>query len=655
MTQAAVLKVTANGTTASPVKRGAWVIGRIVGHPPDPPPGDVPAIEPDVTGATTIREMLAAHRENAACAACHVKIDPPGFALESFDVIGGWQTRYRSLSEIGQPVDKSETYSGRRVGYTWGLTLTPREKWPTAARSATSTSSKPAAERPLRAIARNLVAQLTTYATGSPIDFADRDAVENLLDETATGDFGVRSLIHEIVQSPLFRNRSSTDASSVGLRTGVRAAGATSHLSLIPAKRNSNASSLSAFPPTITARSGRYYPRTDARRHAAGPARRPPAASGENSFRTVASPHGRHSDQHGDPAAVLLAGRQRARLHRFAMPANSASTRASNWSRLTAGRWRFSTRDSESRPSMRNRPLRLLAIAVLCLPTFSVLSHSGLRAEETPPEPPRIAISNPFAVASGSTTKLVIRGWKLDQATEVRCLTEGATVKILSKGTAPVPGRQEAKQVGDTQIEVELTLPEPTATTSSTDAPSVVPQEPASTDASSVAATAPADQDHGRGVRATSCELVIVSPDGASTPYHLLVGASSPVVAEREPNDGFDQAQPVESSQTIDGSTHGDRNVDVFRLEATAGQTVSAEVVAARYGSALDSLLTLYDERGTTLAISDDTDTPDSRLTFRITTSGRYFLVLQDAHDRGGPAHPWRLVLTTSLTPPATP
>src|SRR5205823_2078353 len=122
---AAVLKVTANGTTTSPVKRGAWVMRKIVGRPPDPPPGDVPAIEPDVTGATTIREMLAKHRDNATCAACHAQIDPPGFALESFDVIGGWQKRYRSLNEAGDPVDKSETWSGRNVGYTWGPHVDP--------------------------------------------------------------------------------------------------------------------------------------------------------------------------------------------------------------------------------------------------------------------------------------------------------------------------------------------------------------------------------------------------------------------------------------------------------------------------------------------------------------------------------------------------
>src|SRR5204863_4119726 len=101
LTMASVLKVTANGTTTSPVLRGAWVLERILGTPPPKPPADVGAIEPDIRGATTIRDQLAKHRDNAACASCHSKIDPPGFALESFDVIGGWRDHYRSLANNG--------------------------------------------------------------------------------------------------------------------------------------------------------------------------------------------------------------------------------------------------------------------------------------------------------------------------------------------------------------------------------------------------------------------------------------------------------------------------------------------------------------------------------------------------------------------------
>src|SRR5262249_54828809 len=99
LTQASVLKVTANGTTTSPVKRGAWIMGRLLGNPPPPPPASVPAVEPDIRGATTIRDQLARHRTQPSCNACHRNIDPAGFALESFDVMGAWRERYRSVGE----------------------------------------------------------------------------------------------------------------------------------------------------------------------------------------------------------------------------------------------------------------------------------------------------------------------------------------------------------------------------------------------------------------------------------------------------------------------------------------------------------------------------------------------------------------------------
>ncbi len=207
LTQASVLKVTANGTVTSPVKRGTWVMRKIIGRPPDPPPGDVPAIEPDVRGTTTIREMLAQHRSDATCAACHAKIDPPGFALESFDVIGGWQTRYRSLNEEGDAVDKSETYSGRRVPYTWGPAVDAAGEMPDGRAFENIVEFKKLLLADPRSIARNMVGQLVTYATGSPIEFADRPAFEKVLDQTAANQYGMRSLIHEIVQSSLFQTK----------------------------------------------------------------------------------------------------------------------------------------------------------------------------------------------------------------------------------------------------------------------------------------------------------------------------------------------------------------------------------------------------------------------------------------------------------------
>src|SRR6266403_5037373 len=88
---------------------------RILGTPPPRPPADVPSIEPDIRGATTIREQLAKHRQIASCASCHNKIDPPGFALENFDVIGGWREQYRTIGK-GDPV----VVDGKRMRYKKG-------------------------------------------------------------------------------------------------------------------------------------------------------------------------------------------------------------------------------------------------------------------------------------------------------------------------------------------------------------------------------------------------------------------------------------------------------------------------------------------------------------------------------------------------------
>ncbi len=122
LTMASVLKVTANGTTTSPVLRGAWVLDRILGTPPPPPPDNVPVIDPDIRGARTIREQLAKHRSIESCGACHRKIDPPGFALESFDCIGGWRDNYRATG-LGETV----IVDGRRMPYLKGKKVDPAD------------------------------------------------------------------------------------------------------------------------------------------------------------------------------------------------------------------------------------------------------------------------------------------------------------------------------------------------------------------------------------------------------------------------------------------------------------------------------------------------------------------------------------------------
>jgi hypothetical protein len=200
LTQASVLKVTANGTTTSPVLRGAWIMERILGDPPPPPPPGVPAVEPDTRGATTIRQQLDKHRNNPGCAGCHNKIDPPGFALESFDVLGGWRERYRS-TESGEPAGGIGK-NGHAFTFKHGQPVDP-----SGPGFAGIVDMKNLLAKDQRKIARNIASQLITYSTGAPVSFADRQELERILDAAAPDRYGLRAIIHQIVQSELFRHK----------------------------------------------------------------------------------------------------------------------------------------------------------------------------------------------------------------------------------------------------------------------------------------------------------------------------------------------------------------------------------------------------------------------------------------------------------------
>ena len=205
LTQASVLKVTANGTTTSPVVRGAWITERILGQPVPPPPPAVPAVEPDIRGATTIREQLAKHRTQPVCSSCHAKIDPPGFALESFDVFGGFRDRYRALGD--GPKVPGFGKNGQPFAFQLAQQVDPTGELPDGRKFADVRELKRLLLQDERQIARNLVRQLVTYSTGAPVRFGDRPKVEAILDRAAPGGYGVKSLLRGIVVSELFRNK----------------------------------------------------------------------------------------------------------------------------------------------------------------------------------------------------------------------------------------------------------------------------------------------------------------------------------------------------------------------------------------------------------------------------------------------------------------
>ncbi len=243
------------------------------------------------------------------------------------------------------------------------------------------------------------------------------------------------------------------------------------------------------------------------------------------------------------------------------------------------------------------------AVAFLLLPVSLLLAQPKKPAAK---DQPKVLMAAPFGVAPGKTSKLTLRGLKLDSAKEVRVAPKGS-VKVLKKSKAPPPPQQDAARVGDSVLEVELALP------------ADVPGE--------------------------HVELTVVTPAGASAAHRALIDRTPPV-AEKEPNDGFKQAQPVKVGQTIEGAIGRAQDVDVYRFEGKAGDRVVVEVFAARLGSALDSLLTIYDSEGQIVGTCDDIEgSSDSRLEITLAKAGSYHASVSDAHDQGGPAHRYRLVI----------
>ncbi len=189
LTQGAIMKVTANGTTTSPVIRGVWVSERLLGQEIPPPPENIPAIEPDIRGAKSIREMLSKHTENGDCASCHRKIDPPGFALEHFDPSGRWRDSYASQNKKNKlKIDSSfQMPDGKAFSNLEefkALVLADKEQ-----------------------LARNVCEKLVVYGTGQTVQFADRKVIQASVKQTAKTDYGFRAILKSFVTSDIFLSK----------------------------------------------------------------------------------------------------------------------------------------------------------------------------------------------------------------------------------------------------------------------------------------------------------------------------------------------------------------------------------------------------------------------------------------------------------------
>ena len=189
--------ITSNGTVTSPVARGTWMLEKFLGTPAPPPPPDVPAIEPDIRGATTIKEQLAKHRTIASCNSCHRKIDPLGFALESFDVVGGWRENYLALVE---------RKPGARAKLSNGPPVDSADEWEGVGRFASFQEFRELVKKREDLVVQNLTHHLATFALGRTPGFADRQPLKTIATNVLEKKSGMKSLVLDIVSSPVFTN-----------------------------------------------------------------------------------------------------------------------------------------------------------------------------------------------------------------------------------------------------------------------------------------------------------------------------------------------------------------------------------------------------------------------------------------------------------------
>ena len=172
-----------------------------------------------------------------------------------------------------------------------------------------------------------------------------------------------------------------------------------------------------------------------------------------------------------------------------------------------------------------------------------------------------------------------------------------------------MPEKADPKKLGDTQLEVELVVPE--------DFP------------------------------AGDVPFFVSTPEGDTNTNQLRVIERGLLLDEKEPNAGFRKPNEIKIPQTIRGTIEAANDVDVFRFTGRAGQKVRIESLSVRYGSTLDPLVTLHDARGHTLATSDDMGGKlDAALTHTLAQDGVYFLSIMDAHDRGGPTYGYALLVS---------
>jgi hypothetical protein len=247
---------------------------------------------------------------------------------------------------------------------------------------------------------------------------------------------------------------------------------------------------------------------------------------------------------------------------------------------------------------------------LLVLPLAAAAQPRDQKKDQKVP-PPRVLYTMPLVVRPAEKQKLVIRGQGLAGVKEVRVAgVEGAKVTVLAAKAAAVPNNYPAERVGDSEVELELELP--------------------------------------MKAKPGKVSLTALGTGGESKAHVLLLRDAIATIIEKEPNDGFNQAQGITLPAAVEGTIKSERDPDVYRFAGKKGSRIRIELEAARFGSPLDGVVTIHDDRR---AVVDFVDDPagaahtDPVLVVTLPRDGDYFISVIDAHDLGGVYFGYRLVV----------
>jgi hypothetical protein len=252
--------------------------------------------------------------------------------------------------------------------------------------------------------------------------------------------------------------------------------------------------------------------------------------------------------------------------------------------------------------------MTLLRYSLVASFMIGVLAVAQEKKKVEAPTPPQPLYPIPIAIDKGKTSRITVRGRGMDIVTLVKPDDPKVSAKIVKARKAGVPNQYAPERIGDSEVEVEITLP--------------------------------ADWTK------ETVGLIFHNGKVDSKPYEMPVHSGISRRNEKEPNEGFKEAMLLQVPEAIDAKISKSQDVDVYRVDAAAGQMYVFEVQARRWGSPVEAMMTLYDDSGRSVATGEiNPKQPDPIIRFEAPRKGSYYLSVIDANDQGDSTFVYRLIV----------